>query len=306
VRPPVVPSGAQAEIAAGGYAAATTEVGAGLRTLTLDGRPLVAGYAETAMCGAGRGQVLVPWPNRVADGRYTFDGHDEQLALSQPSEGHAIHGLTRWSNWLLVEHTADTVTWAHHLHPQPGYPHALDLRVSYTLDASQGLTVHLEARNVGASPAPFGAGFHPYLTAGSELVDADVLTLPATTVLHTDSRSIPDGEADAATAGLDFRGGRPIGSVALDHGFGALVPDPADGRIRVTLAGHDRSTTLWADAAFRWLQVFTGDGLGPEHARRALAVEPMTCPANALASGTDLLVLEPGEAFAASWGIVAG
>ena len=306
MRPPVVPSGAQAEIAAGGYAAATTEVGAGLRTLTLAGRPLVAGYAETAMCGAGRGQVLVPWPNRVADGRYTFDGHDEQLALSQPSEGHAIHGLTRWSNWLLVEHTADTVTWAHHLHPQPGYPHALDLRVSYTLDASQGLTVHLEARNVGASPAPFGAGFHPYLTAGSELVDADVLTLPATTVLHTDSRSIPDGEADAATAGLDFRGGRPIGSVALDHGFGALVPDPADGRIRVTLAGHDRSTTLWADAAFRWLQVFTGDGLGPEHARRALAVEPMTCPANALASGTDLLVLEPGEAFAASWGIVAG
>ncbi len=306
MRPPVVPSGAQAEIKAGGYAAATTEVGGGLRTLTLDGRPLVAGYAETARCGAGRGQVLVPWPNRVADGRYTFDGHAEQLALSQPSEGHAIHGLTRWSNWLLVEHTADTATWGHRLHPQPGYPHALDLRVSYALAASQGLTVRLEARNVGASRAPFGAGFHPYLTAGSDLVDADVLTLPAATVLHTDGRSIPDGEADVAAAGLDFRGGRPIGAVALDHGFGTLVPDPADGRIRVTLAGRDRSATLWADAAFRWLQVFTGDGLGPEHARRALAVEPMTCPANALASGTDLLVLEPGEAFAASWGIVAG
>ena len=306
MRPPVVPSGAQAEITAGGYAAATTEVGGGLRTLTFDGRPLVAGYAETAMCGAGRGQVLVPWPNRVADGRYTFDGHDEQLALSQPSEGHAIHGLTRWSNWLLVDHAADTATWAHRLHPQPGYPHTLDLRVSYTLAASQGLTVHVEARNVGAARAPFGAGFHPYLTAGSDVVDADVLTLPAATVLHTDSRSIPDGEADVATAGLDFRRGRPIGAVVLDHGFGALVPDPADGRIRVTLAGWDRSTTLWADAAFRWLQVFTGDGLGPEHARRALAVEPMTCPANALASGTDLLVLEPGEAFAASWGIVAG
>jgi aldose 1-epimerase len=306
VRPPVVPSGAQAEITAGGYAAATTEVGGGLRTLTLDGRPLVAGYAETARCDAGRGQVLVPWPNRVADGRYTFDGHAEQLALSQPSEGHAIHGLTRWSNWLLVEHTADTATWAHRLHPQPGYPHALDLRVGYRLAASQGLTVHLEARNVGASRAPFGAGFHPYLTAGSDLVDADVLTLPAATVLYADSRSIPDGEADVAAAGLDFRGGRPIGAVALDHGFGTLAPDPADGRIRVTLAGRDRSTTLWADAAFRWLQVFTGDGLGPEHARRALAVEPMTCPANALASGTDLLVLEPGEAFAASWGIVAG
>ena len=306
MRPPVVPSGAQAEITAGGYAAATTEVGGGLRALTLDGRPLVAGYAQAAMCGAGRGQVLVPWPNRVADGRYTFDDHDEQLALSQPSEGHAIHGLTRWSNWVLVEHAADTATWAHRLHPQPGYPHTLDLRVRYTLAASQGLTVHLEARNVGASRAPFGAGFHPYLTAGSDLVDADVLTLPAATVLHTDSRSIPDGEADVATAGLDFRGGRPIGAVALDHGFGTLLPDPADGRIRVTLAGRDHRTTLWADAAFRWLQVFTGDGLGPEHARRALAVEPMTCPANALASGTDLLVLEPGEAFAASWGIVAG
>jgi aldose 1-epimerase len=109
-----------------------------------------------------------------------------------------------------------------------------------------------------------------------------------------------------ASAGLDFRQGRPLGAVPLDHGFGTLVPDPADGRIRVTLSGGDRSTTLWAGAAFRWLQVFTGDGLGPEQARRALAVEPMTCPANAFASGTDLLVLEPGGAFAASWGIVAG
>lgn len=306
MRPPVLPSGTQAEITAGGYAAATTEVGGGLRTLTHEGQPLVAGYADPSRCEAGRGQVLVPWPNRVADGRYRFDGHDEQLALTQPSEGHAIHGLTRWSNWLLAEHTAATAVWALRLHPQPGYPHALDLRVAYSVTASHGLTVHLEAHNVGASRAPFGAGFHPYLTAGSDVVDGDVLTLPAATVLHTDSRSIPDGETDVASAGLDFRQGRPIGAVALDHGFGTLVPDPADGRIRVTLAGRDRSTTLWADAAFRWLQVFTGDGLGPEQARRALAVEPMTCPANALASGTDLLVLEPGGAFAASWGIVAG
>ena len=303
--PPIPPSGAQAEITAGGYAATTTEVGAGLRTLSFDGRPLVAGFAEAEPCAAGRGQALLPWPNRVADGRYTFDGSAQQLALTQPSEGHAIHGLTRWSAWLLDEHGPATTAWTHRLHPQPGYPHTLDLLLRYSLDAATGLTVDLAARNSGGSRAPFGAGFHPYLTAGSDRVDDDVLTLPAATVLHTDSRSIPDGELDAAAADLDFRRGRPVGEVALDHGFGGLLPDPADGRIRVTLAGRDAVTVLWADPAFRWLQVFTGDGLGPDHARRALAVEPMTCPANALASGTDLLVLEPGASFHASWGIAA-
>jgi aldose 1-epimerase len=69
-----------------------------------------------------------------------------------------------------------------------------------------------------------------------------------------------------------------------------------------------RLVTLWADAsAYQWLQVFTGDSL-PLASRRTsgIAVEPMTCPPDAFSSGDDLLVLEPGQEFAAPWGITPG
>ena len=89
----VPPSGEQFEIAANGYRAVVTESGAALRTLSNHGRDLVDGFAETEMSGGGRGQLLMPWPNRIRDGRYSFGGRDLQLGLTDPSRGNASHGL---------------------------------------------------------------------------------------------------------------------------------------------------------------------------------------------------------------------
>jgi aldose 1-epimerase len=58
---------------------------------------------------------------------------------------------------------------------------------------------------------------------------------------------------------------------------------------------------LGVDKQWPWLQVYSGDTLPEGQRRRSLAVEPMTCPANALATGTDLLVLEPSADWAGSW-----
>ena len=288
------PSGEQFELRSGDQHAVVTEVGAGLRSYSAGGRELLDGYRADALASSGRGQLLLPWPNRIRDGVYRLDGREHRLPLNEPARGNAIHGLVRWSNWKAVEHTADTVTLALVLHPQPGYPFTLELRVEYSL-ASSGLSVRTTATNVGAEPCPYGSGSHPYLAVRA--VDEAVLRLPAQTVLESDERGIPVGSAPVDGA-FDFREPRPVGSVQLDHCFTDLERDD-DGLARVGADG----TTLWADESYPYLMVFTGDSLPAAERRRSIAVEPMTCAPNAFASGDGLIVLEPGETHAAAWGI---
>lgn len=284
------------------------EVGGGLRTYAFRGRDVLAGYSPDARCSAGRGQLLMPWPNRIRDGRYSFAGTEHQLALTEPDRGNAAHGLVRWAIWSVLEQSEDTVTLGCRLRPQPGWEWSLDLSVTYAMTAS-GLIVTPGARNVGADPAPFGFGAHPYLSVGEARVDEVVLGIPAASLLELDARLLPTGLATLDGTSHDFREPRALGELGLDTAFTDIAAD-ADGRWRVTLTHPHtgRAATLWADAtAYPWLQVFTGDSL-PLTTRRTsgLAVEPMTCPPDAFNSGDDLLVLQPGQAFAAPWGITPG
>ena len=281
------------------------EVGGGLRTYAFGGRDVLAGYPSDARCSAGRGQMLMPWPNRIRDGRYTFAGHDHQLPLSEPDRGNAAHGLVRWAIWSVLERAGDTVTLRCRLRPQPGWEWSLDLSVTYALTVS-GLVVTPRARNVGTRAAPFGFGAHPYLSVGENRVDEVALAIPAAARLELDDRLLPTGLAAVDGTRQDFREPRALGELALDTAFTDIAADP-DGRWRVTLTHPHtgRAVTLWADAtAYPWLQVFTGDSLPlPSRRTSGIAVEPMTCPPDAFNSGDDLLVLEPGQEFEASWGI---
>jgi len=300
-----LPSGEQVTIRAGGYTATVVEVGGGLRTLEHDGAPLVDGYAEDEMCSGGRGQALLPWPNRIAGGRYRFAERELQLPLNEPERGNAIHGLARWANWQTLERTESGVVMSLRLHHQSGYPHALELGIEYEL-SEDGLAVLVIAANVGAEPAPFGAGAHPYLAAGDATVDGAELTVPAATALAADERGIPTGRASVESTPLDFRAPRVIADAALDTCFTDLDRGE-DGLARVRMVqGGGRAATLWMDAAWPYVMVFTGDTLAPERRRHGLAVEPMTCPPNAFATREDLWVLDPGEAFTGEWGIQAG
>jgi aldose 1-epimerase len=288
------PSGEQFELRFGEQHAMVTEVGAGLRTYSAGGRELLDGYPADELASWGRGQLLIPWPNRIRDGKYRLDGREYQLPLNEPEHGNAIHGLVRWAGWTVADRAADRVALEHVLHPQPGYPFTLDLRVEYAL-ATGGLTVRTTATNAGAESCPYGAGSHPYLAVRS--VDDALLRVPAGTVLETDERGIPVG-AQPVAGELDFREPLPIGSMQLDHCFTELDRDEG-GLARVELDG----TTLWADESYAYLMVFTADALPEVERRRSVAVEPMTCAPNAFASGDGLVVLEPGETHAAAWGI---
>ena len=226
----VLPSGDQYEISAAGYTAVVTEGGAALRVLRHHGRDLVHGFDESAMSTGGRGQLLMPWPNRIRDGRYSFGGHDLQLGLTDPRTGNASHGLARWAPWTVEEHTATSVSLVHRLMAQTGYPWALDLHVLYDLSAD-GLVVTQTATNLAAEPAPYASGAHPYLCVGDAIEDLE-LTLPARTRVVLDDRQLPTG-VEPVGDDLDFTTGRRIGDRVLDQGFGDLRH--VEGRARVTL-----------------------------------------------------------------------
>ncbi len=305
----VAPSGEQHEIAGGGYRAVVTEAGAGLRLLEYDGQPLVAGFEEHERAAGGRGQLLLPWPNRIAGGGYTFDGHAHQLPLNEPELGNATHGLTRWASWGLEERTEQSVSLLHRIAAQPGYPGVVDLHVLYDVSAD-GLTVTVTATNVGEVPVPYAQGAHPYLCVGDGPVDGWELTLPAAARLTVDGHKIPDGRVDVADTDLDFRVARPIRDRVLDTAFTDLERD-ADGtaEVQVRDGRSGRGVVLWMDARHRWVQVFTGDTLPEPQRRRSLAVEPMTAPPNAYNTGEDLVVLAAsgadGDEHSSSWGIRA-
>lgn len=298
-----LPSGRQVTLTGGPYTATVTEVGATLRALSHHGRPLLLGFGEGEMASGGRGQVLLPWPNRIEDGRYEFAGQTHQLPLSEPARADASHGLVRWLPWRLRQTGADGLLAEVVLHPQPGYPHTLAVQVTYALGAD-GLRVRTRASNLGTTPAPYGHGMHPYLRAGSGPVDGWQLTLPADQVCDVDGRGLPAVPRPVADS-YDFRSARAIGPTRLDNPFTGLQRDDV-GRATVVVRGpEDGAIELWMDRSYRWVQVFTGDTLGHD-ARSALAVEPMTCPPNAFRSGTDLVRLEPGGSHEAAWGIRAG
>ncbi len=297
-------TGAQWVIGHGYQRAVVTEVGATLRSFTIDDRPVIEGFSPSEWSHGGRGQVLAPWPNRLGDGKYRFGDAEAQAPLDEPQRHNAIHGLVRWVPWRMVGRAQNRVTLACEIHASPAYPFCLGLSLEYRL-GRDGLTVVANAENLGRDDLPFGIGFHPYLTLGTPKVDQVVLTVPASQRLVTDDRGLPTGMAPVSGSEFDFNKGRLIDVTKLDTAYTAFDRDD-DGRAHITLSHPDghTSTRLWADEQFRYFMVFTGDSLEPDVRRTGVAVEPMSCPPDAFRSGTDLVVLGTGSRWQGSWGIV--
>jgi aldose 1-epimerase len=300
------PSGAQWTIAAAGHEAVVVEVGGGLRAYRHDGTDYLDGYEVDEICPGSAGHVLAPWPNRIRDGAYTFGDRSFQLDLTEPARHNAIHGLVNWVRWQLVERSPESVTIGYELPPSPGYPWALRLRSRWSV-GPEGLRAEHEVTNASGEPAPFGFSVHPYLRLPKVAVDELTIRVPGRTRVLLDNRLLPMAATGVAGTEYDFTEPRPIGDRVLDLAFGDVVRD-TDGGSSVTLAAPDGSDAvhIWADGEFGWWQVFTGDTLTGERHRRSVAVEPMTCPADAFRSGRDLITLAPGQTWRGAWGIRPG
>lgn len=300
-----VPSGDQHVIVFGDQQATVVEVGGGLRSYRVENRELFDGYGEDEMATGARGQPLIPWPNRLRDGRYSWDGVEHQAPLSEPAKGNAIHGFLRFESWEVVRRTTRDLELRHVLRPRPGYPFSLAVELSYRL-SENGLAVTTTARNIGKDALPYASGQHPYLAAPTGMVDGCTLQAPGAVVLPTDERGIPTGRETVEGTDMDFRRPRLIGSTKLDTAFTELERD-ADGLAWAELRDADGTgSAIWLDGGYPYVELFTGDSLpDQQRRRRGLGIEPMTAPPNALQSGTDVQRLEPGDSTTASWGMMS-
>jgi aldose 1-epimerase len=292
--PPTEPR--EVELTAGDATLAVDLRGGALRRLAVGDWEVLDGYPAGGTLPGRRGGVLLPWPNRIRDGRWTWEGEELQLEVASPSSPNAQHGLVTWQSWTVLAATGDTATVGTTVLPRPGYPFRLGAALDLVL-APDRLTTTLRVRNDGDRRAPLGAGFHPYFSVGATddggIADAEV-HLPARTELLIDG-GLPTG----GRRPFDGAVGR-IGDRAFDTPLTDLVRDD-DGWARARLRGAAGELELAVDEAWPWLLVYSGDSLPAGQRRRSLALEPMSCPANALADGVDVVVLEPGETWAGTW-----
>ncbi|MEC3979587.1 aldose 1-epimerase family protein [Amycolatopsis sp. H20-H5] len=295
------PTGEQFEITRGSARAVITEIGAGLRVFEVGGVPYVEEFAADEPSPKGLGQVLLPWPNRTKAGQWVHEGEKQQLEITEEARGNAIHGLTRHEEWELLEHAESSITLAVDVPAQAGWPVPLRATITYEL-APRELTITHEIRNEGESPIGVGVGTHPYFRIGDTLTDELTLTMSATRVRPylADAQLPYAEEQDVDGTEYDFRGGQLLGGVDLDTAFGGLSP-AEDGTHHHVLSHGDQELTVWTGPDFKWAQVFTPSDLVGRG--RAVAIEPMTCPADALNTGTDLIELEPAASWTGSWGI---
>lgn len=295
-------TGRQIEISHGDHVAVVTEVGANLRSYRVGARDVVTPFGEDQLPPASHGAVLLPWPNRLGDGTYTWDGREYRVPLNEHEPRRtALHGLACWTRWTVAEHTGSAVTLTLDLVPTPGYPWPLHSRITYALD-DDGLQVTLATRNDGTADAPYGAGFHPWLSPGDAELDECTLRIDATEHVTIDSRLLPTG-VEPAAGEWDFTAHRWLAGVALDDAFVSATRDD-DGLSWIELAAPDgRTAAVWTDESMDTWQVCTGDGLPGAH-RTGLAAEPMTCIADAFRTGERLVRLAPGAEHTVRWGIV--
>jgi aldose 1-epimerase len=285
-----------AEVSLDGARLAVDLRGGGLRELVVGGWHVFDGYPAGTVPAGRRGGVLLPWPNRLRGGRWQWQGKELQLEVVSPASPNAMHGLLSAQPWSVLGGRPAGVTVGTVLEPRSGYPFRLAAAIDYDLTPGR-LDVTVRVRNAGDADAPFGLGMHPYLHVGAEaeggLADAE-LSVPARTAMVVDA-GLPTGESRP----FDGAVGR-IGDRALDDPVTDLVRDD-DGWARVRLRGPAGALELAVDGSWPWLQVYSGDTLPSGQRRRSLAVEPMTCPPNALADGADLVVLSPGGTWSGTW-----
>lgn len=282
----------------------------GLYRVGADGQrtEVITGYSGAHGKVGGQGDVLIPFPGRVAAGRYTFDGQTYQMEINDKEGPNAIHGFLRQTLWETEQPSPEEVTFTTHLaaDAHPGYPFALGVRVTYHVTEA-GMACAFVIDNTGDKAAPVAAGFHPYFTVGSALIDTAILEVPFAATLEYQNL-LPTGRVlPVDGTDLDFRAPHPIGATQFNTCY--LQPrHDSDGHLRIRLRdpATGNSLAVWLDGTFNYVVLYSGDPLPETHRRRALAIEPMTCGSDAFNHlEWGLAALKPGEKLSGTWGVTA-
>ena len=297
-------SGTEHSIAFGSYSAIVTARGGALRELQYQGRHLVVTFGPDGGIPDYRGVICAPWPNRLADGTYSYGDRSFRADINEPERGTALHGLLTGADWDVLEHSTDAITLAGNVQANAAYPSGLEVCVTYRL-SDDGLHSMVRTRNTGTQTAPYGVCPHPYLVAGPSPLDHWTMELPAREFLAVSAdRLLPEGIHPVEGHEFDFRTPRPLGTIKIDHAFTGIIRGKHGLAAVRVLDPAGTGVELEWDGTWPWVQVHTADKPSGKD-RLGLAVEPMTCPPDAFNSGTDLVHLAPGESHEAGWTIRA-
>ncbi|AZA11189.1 aldose epimerase family protein [Corynebacterium gerontici] len=278
-------------LTSGDMAAVINTRGAGLKSLTYQSAPLVESYESLDDPPLAAGLWLAPWPNRTEDGTFNFGGEEHQLAITEPERNNAIHGFVHDQVWDVVERHEDSAVLSYRIEPTQGWPWPIRLSVDYHLspiELSTTVTAQTEAE-----AAPFAIGWHTYLSAMGAETDRSMLRVNVEKQLPLDpQRNLPNGSLEATTLSANLSEGTSLAGVVMDDCFKA-------GRgLEAVLESDIGAVRMVCSDNMQWAQIFTPDeslGVTYPGRGRALAVEPMSAPPNALRDDVDVEKLRKGD-----------
>ncbi|WBU36737.1 aldose 1-epimerase family protein [Homoserinibacter sp. YIM 151385] len=303
---PIAVSGDQHVLDDGHVRIEVGSVGAVLREARVGGVRITETVPRDALPPGGCGIVLAPWPNRVRDARWTHAGEELRLAVTEPKSGCASHGLLRNTPYRLLAQRPGELELGALIAPQQGWPFALETRVVYAIEPD-GIRVTHRARNLGAEPAPWAVGAHPYLRVGETPSEQLSVAIRGGSALELDERLLPVREVPVEGTALDLREPHPASQLELNTAYRVeLDGDAARTEVARLTAPDGSATVLWQGPGMSWLQAYTFRGWPDEAGggpRLAIALEPMSAAPDALNSGEGLVWIEPGAEHETSWGI---
>ena len=252
--------------------------------------------------------ILFPFPNRIRNGKWEFEGNTYQFDKS-PESPTTIHGLLLNRPFQIDKHEANEngATLVCSLNSQDfpdvsrQYPFPFIIEITYTLKDAM-LTMGIVIKNTGERNMPMGFGIHPYFSTnltGTADASKAVITVPANKYWELDDVLVPTGKQHDVSGTLDLRHGQPFAKLKLDHVFTDVQLVDGVSRCRIENRDTGYGMIMESDAQFRELVVYTP----PE--RDAICFEPYTCPTDAInleARGipAGVIVLAPKETFSAT------
>jgi len=246
-----------------------------------------------------KGAFLIPYPNRIKDGKYYFESQNYHLPVNLSLENNALHGLLYNKSFIVsdVQEGADkgSITMQYQYNDLVnGFPFPFITEVNLSLD-KRGFRCNIKVKNSGNTKMPSGVGWHPYFTFG-EPIDEIYLKIPESRKIIVDDRMIPTGDTQKDNS---FDQLKKIGNMQFDAGF---MLDDKEYEALTQLYSKNKNATIniWQENGlnkFKYLQVY----IPPR--RNSIAVEPMTCNTNAFNNNGGLIILEPGENYNASFGV---
>lgn len=274
------------------YTATIVTMGGAIANLKYKGRHIVMPFQPHTIPIAHQGKILAPWPNRIADGRYTYNNQEYQLPITDVKTNCATHGLVAWKDWVIADMHTSFVELETYVSPIYGYPFLIKLSAHYEVIDGMGLKVDLKALNVGKEEAPFGIGMHPYITCEGLSIDECKLSMPFDECFSNNERKCPESRVKVEDLGFNFKEPSLVGTTEIDHCFIAQNAPHVS-----TVQLESKKIQVYLKTSAPYIQLFTPAKLN----RRCLAVEPMSCPGNSFNNGIGLIRLKEQQYYSLNY-----